>query len=306
MTSFARPWLLALALAAPAALAWLTAHRRRRQRVPSLALAPGGARLAALAPAAALLGVAAAWLAAAGPQRVFPRDVSSSARDVVVVLDVSSSMGAGEPGRDALSDARGAVARLAAARTGDRLALVAFGTRAAVVSPLTRDHAALLALASRLEPAALGGRTAIGDALAVALGLVRSSAPGRAGIVLVTDGESNAGALEPLTAAQVAAERGIAVDAVAVGGAAGDEGPGRINEPLLRRIAERSGGRFVRARDERSLAEAFADLERLRPTVRRADLSVTVDDRSAAPARWAAALLLLAALLETAGGRAWA
>ncbi len=205
-----------------------------------------------------------------------------------------------------MTDARRAVARLAAARADDRLALVAFGSRAAVVSPLTRDHAAMVELVSRLEPSALGGRTAVGDGLAVALDLLRETAPGRAGIVLVSDGESNAGAVEPLTAAQAAADRGVAVDAVAVGGAAGDEGPGRINEPLLRRIAARTGGRFVRAADQGSLAEAFADLARLRPTVRRARVGVTVDDRSAAPAGWAAGLLLAAALLDAAARRAWA
>ena len=306
MSGFARPWLLPLALLAPALLAWLTVLRRRHQRVPAITLAPRRVKVTTFAPPLALLGLAAAWFAAAGPERLFVRDLPSSGRDVVVLLDLSASMGAGGPDGDALMSARCAVQRLAAARGEDRLALVAFGTKAAVISPLTRDHATLLALVSRLEPSVLGGRTAIGDGLAVALDLLGGSVRGSAGIVLVTDGESNAGAVEPLTAAQVAADRGIAVDTVAVGGVAGNEGPGRVNELLLREIAGRTGGHFVRARDEGSLEAAFADLARLRPTTRRAGVGVTVDDRSAAPARLAAVLLLVAALLDAGGRRAWA
>ncbi|HVN75859.1 MAG TPA: VWA domain-containing protein [Thermoanaerobaculaceae bacterium] len=305
MTSFARPWLLVFAVAVPLVLAWLTARRLRSQRVPALVIA-GRRAGAAVAPWVALVGVAAAWLVAAGPQRAAVRNLPSTGRDIVVLLDLSSSMAVGGPGRDALSDARRAVERLAEARRGDRIGLVGFGTRAAVVSPLTRDHATMVALASRLEPSVLGPRTAIGDGLAVALDLLRSSAPGSAGVVLVSDGESNAGAVEPLTAAEVAAERGVAVDTVAVRGGGGDDGPGRVNEPLLRRIADTTHGHFVRAREEGSLEGAFADLARLEPTERRSGVDVVLDDRSAVPARWAAALLLAAALVEALGRRAWA
>src|SRR5664279_1740802 len=200
MNGFAHPWLLPLAAAAPL-LAWLTARRNRHQRVPALATARRRIRLAQAAPAIALLGVAAAWAAAAGPARLFMSRSPSSGRDVVVLLDVSASMGARGEGGDALAAARRAVQTLAAARHDDRLALVAFGARAAVVSPLTHDHATLIALMSNLAPAALGPRTALGDGLAVALELLRGSARGSAGIVLVTDGESNAGADEPAAGA---------------------------------------------------------------------------------------------------------
>jgi len=306
MNGFAHPWLLPLAAAAPLLLAWLTARRNRHQRVPALATAGRRIRLAQAAPALALLGVAAAWAAAAGPARLFMSRSPSSGRDVVVLLDVSASMGARGGGGDALAAARRAVQALAAARHDDRLALVAFGARAAVVSPLTHDHATLIALMSNLAPAALGPRTALGDGLAVALELLRGSARGSAGIVLVTDGESNAGALDPLTAAEAAADRGIPVDTVAVSGGEAEGGSGRVNEALLRAIASRTGGRFVRARDGAALAAAFADLARLQPVEKAARPRATAEDRSAVPARWAACLLVAAALLDAAGRRAWA
>ncbi len=306
MTEFARPWMLPLAVVAPLLLAWLTVVRHRNQRVPSLAVARGPLRAVQPAPILALAGVAAAWLAAAGPERVFVRDAPATGRDVVVLLDLSASMGGRGPAGDALAGARRAIQQLAASRRDDRLALVAFGTRAAVLSPLTRDHATLVALASRMTPGSLGARTALGDGLAVALRLVDRSAPGRAGIVLVTDGESNAGALDPVTAADVAAERGVSVDAVAVASGAGEGEAGRVNEPLLRAIAARTGGHFVRARDEGALQQAFSDLARLQPTVRRQAPRTSRDDRSGVPARWAAVLLLAAAVLEPVGRRAWA
>lgn len=306
MTDFARPWLLPLAVVAPLLLAWLLVVRRRNQRVPALAVVRGPLRTAQPAPILALAGVAAAWLAAAGPERVFVREAPATGRDVVVLLDLSASMGARGPAGDPLAGARRAIQQLAAARRDDRLALVAFGTRAAVLSPLTRDHATLVALASRLTPGALGARTALGDGLAVALKLVGGTVAGRAGIVLVTDGESNAGALAPMTAAEVAAERGVSIDTVAVVSGGGEGEPGRVNEPLLRALAARTGGHFVRARDEAALQQAFSDLARLRPTAERHGVRTSRDDRSGVPARWAACLLLAAAVLEPLGRRAWA
>ncbi len=306
MNGFAHPWLLALAVAAPLLLGWLTARRNHHQRVPALATKGRRLRPAQAAAPLALLGLAAAWAAAAGPVRLFLSRSPSTGRDLVVLLDVSASMGARGPGGDALATARRAVKTLATARHDDRLALVAFGGQAAVVSPLTHDHATLVALMSNLAPAALGARTAVGDGLAVALELLHGSARGSAGVVLVTDGESNAGAVDPLTAAEVAADRGIPVDTVAVSGDGAEEGPGRVNETLLRAIASRTGGHFVRARDGAALESAFADLARLQPVPGADKPRATAEDRSAVPARWAACLLFAAALLDAAGRRAWA
>ena len=306
MSAFAHPWLLPLAAAVPIVLGWLTARRNRAQRVPALIAAARRPRLAQLAPGLALAGVAVAWVAAAGPQHVFFADSPAVGRDVVVLLDVSASMAAGGPGHDALAAARRAVRTLAAERSGDRLALVAFGARAAVVSPLTRDHATLLALMSGLAPTTLGPRTAIGDALAVALELLGGRAGGGAGIVLVTDGENNAGTLDPVTAAAVAAERGIRVDTVAVAGSAAGGESGAVNEALLRAIARKTGGRFVRAQNAAALAGAFADLARLQPSRQPGVRQATAEDRSAVPSGWAACLLVAAAIADAAGRRAWA
>lgn len=306
MSEFAHPMLLPLAMLAPAALAWLTLIRRRHLRVPSLARVRRPRLAVDLATALALAAVAVAWLGAAGPRRASHRDVPSVGRDLVVLLDLSASMAG--PGRqgNSFAAAQHAVRRLADLRRNDRLGLVAFGGRATVFSPLTRDHTTLLALASSLAPATLGRETAIGDALAVALEQLRDTRRGSGGIVLVSDGANNAGALDPATAAEAAADRGIPVSTVAVGGEPGTGAISLANESLLREIARRTGGEFVRARDGEALTAAFEHLAALEPSVTPAPAQRVWIDRSAAPAGWASALLLAAALGELINRRAWA
>jgi Ca-activated chloride channel family protein len=306
VSGFARPFLLPVAVVAPVALAWLTLVRRRHLRVPSLAAVRRPRIAADLATVLALAALAVAWLAAAGPRDASLRDVQSVGRDLVVLLDLSASMGARVQGGDGFASARRVVERLAELRTDDRLALVAFGEKAAVLSPLTGDHATLLTLASTLAPATFGSETAIGDALAVAVEQLRNTRRGSGGIVLVSDGESNAGALDPATAAEVAADRGIPVSTIAVGPEPSAGESSRVNEALLREIARRTGGEFARARDADALTAAFKHVAALEPSVRPAPARLVLNDRSAAPARWVAVLLLAAALAEIVNRRAWA
>jgi Ca-activated chloride channel family protein len=215
-------------------------------------------------------------------------------------------MGRGRTQGTSLTAAREAVRRLAEIRTDDRLALVAFGSKAAVLSPLTRDHATLLALASSMAPATFGPETAIGDALAVALQQLRDAKRGSAGIVLVSDGENNSGTIDPLTATEVATDRGIPVSTVAVGPDTTAGTAPQVNEKLLREIASRTGGEFVRAREAGAVTAAFERLATLEPAVAPAPAQRIWTDRSAKPAGWTALLLVAAAAAEFVGRRAWA
>jgi Ca-activated chloride channel homolog len=306
VTGFARPFLLPLALLAPLALAWLTVVRRRHLRIPGLTVRLQRRFAVDVATALALAGLAVAWVAAAGPRTGALRDPSAFGRDLVVLLDLSASMGAPTGQADTLAAARRAVERLAELRRGDRLALVAFAGKAVVLAPLTFDHATLLTLASGLAPATFGSETAIGDALAVGLQLLRGTPRGSGALVLVSDGENNAGAVDPITAAQVAKERGVRVNTVGVGPEADAQESGRVNEALLREIARRTGGEFVRAADEAALTAAFERLAAVEPTTVAAPPHWVWIDRSTTPARLAAALLLAAALAEAVSRRVWA
>jgi Ca-activated chloride channel family protein len=305
MSEFAHPWLLALAGIAPVLLGWLTVTRWRHQRVTALAVrhATGLRLLSALPPALALVGVATAWVASAGPRRASFRTRPTSGRNLVVLLDASASMATASGG---FATAQRAVERFVELRPYDRLALVMFGSRAAVLAPLTHDHATLLDTARRLTPEALGMETAIGDGLAVALGLLEGAPPGSAGIVLVSDGRNNAGVLDPRTTAEAAADRGVIVDTVGVAGAAEGSSEAGLDESLLHDLASRTGGEFVRAGTGENLSGAFERLSRLRPAPAPATPDLVWQDRSGPLAGAAAMLLLGAALAEFASRRGWA
>jgi Ca-activated chloride channel family protein len=306
VSEFARPFLLPVAALVPVALAWLTLVRRHHLRIPNLVRVRRSRLGVDLASVFALGGLACAWLGAAGPRQASLRGLPSVGRDLVVLLDLSASMARPRGETNGLAAARRAVQRLADLRSDDRLALVAFGGKAAVLSPLTRDHAALLSLASSLTPATFGSETAIGDALAVALQQLRSTKRGSGGIVLVSDGENNAGAIDPVTAAEVAADRGVPVSTVAIGPDGAPAEPPQVNEKLLRDIARRTGGEFVRVRDEQALTAAFEHLATLEPTIGPAPPQRIWNDRSGSPARMATVLLLAAAVAELLNRRAWA
>jgi Ca-activated chloride channel family protein len=257
------------------------------------------------ATALALAAVGIAWLGAAGPRRSSHRNVPSVGRDLVVLLDLSASMAGPTRQENGFAAAQHAVQRLAELRRDDRLGLVAFGGRAAVLSPLTRDHTTFLALASSLAPATLGKETAIGDALAVALEQLRDTRRGSAGIVLVSDGANNAGALDPATAAEAAADRGIPVSTVAVGAEPGTGTIFQANESLLREVARRTGGEFVRARDGEALTAAFEHLAALEASIAPAG-TAHMDRPQRRTRTLGRALLLAAALAELINRRAWA
>jgi len=306
MIDFAHPALLVVAALAPLAALALLLVRRRRQRVPALAVSRPrfGRILDGAAVTLALAGLTAAWVAAAGPRRPAPAAPAPAGLDLVLLLDVSGSMGRPTGGGESrLAEALKVVDRFLDSRPVDRVALVAFANRSAVVAPLTRDHAAIRRLSRAVTAGALGRGTALGDALAVAKGRLDGSPRGSGAIVVVTDGLSNAGALDPRTAAVALAALGIPVDTVAVGTAgASADGPDRA---LLRDVAVATGGHHLVARDATALEAAFAELSRLRPSPRPDEGAVAWEDRSHRPAGWAAAALLLAGSLEMAGRRVW-
>jgi Ca-activated chloride channel family protein len=305
VTGFAFPLLLPLAVLAPLAFVWLVITRRRNLRIPGLFVRRQRGTGLGVATALALAGLAVAWLGAAGPRVAALRGAHALGRDVVVLLDLSASMGAPSGRDDTLAAARKAVERLAAVRRTDRLAVVAFGSKAVVLAPLTLDHATLLALTGSLTPATFGSETAIGDALAVGLQLLRGTPRGSGGMVLVSDGENNAGAVDPITVAEVAKDRGIPVSTVGVGPDSDSDTPSPINVPLMREIARRTGGEFVRARDDNGLTAAFEHLAKLEPTTVPAPARWVWTDRSGTPACLAAALFLAATLVEAASRRVW-
>lgn len=292
--TFARPALLWLAVVLPTIIALaIVGYFRRRRRVAHLLgdvglVARLGAagldafptwRLLLLAPAALLIG-----LAAAGPQwgtRVV--ETHGRSLDLVLVLDVSKSMLARDIEPNRLERQRLFVSRLLREFTGDRIGLVAFAGRAYTLSPLTTDHSALQLYVDALDPGIVSqGGSSLAAAIEQGIDLARgqSAAHRERVIILVSDGEALEARDAVRAALQRAASYGIVVHAVGIGTDAGAPVPeidpagytvgfkrdpdtgeiviSRLGEELLREIAGSTGGLYVRG-DRAGATNALLD-----------------------------------------------
>lgn len=263
-------------------------------RTPFPALIPTALRLLCLA---------ALILAIAGPSTAGAVvEERSEGIPIILAVDISSSMLAQDflP-RDRLEVAKTTIGRFVESREGDPIGLVAFAAEALTLVPATTHRPLLLTSLESLQVGLLEDGTAIGDGLAAAVNRLRQAEPGSAVIVLLSDGESNRGTIDPLAAADAAATRGIQVYTVGVG----SDGVARVpvaaapagfryaeievglDEELLREIARRTGGAYFRATDATALEQIYSEIDRLVPSV--VDVTRTVERTE-----WSALLLLLA------------
>jgi len=290
---FQDPTWLWLALAAPLVLlaAWL---RERDARARAVAF-PGASRLRRLRPgwrvrlrhlpvALAAAGLLAGALALARPQHgTLREDVTTQGVDIVVLLDVSGTMAAEDfQPRNRIEVAKDVVAEFVKRRTRDRVGLVIFAGRSLTKSPPTTDTAVLLRQLDDVRLDALPDGTAIGSGLATALTRLRRSQARSRVVVLVTDGDNNAGEIDPATAADMAKAMDVRVYTILVGRGGRVPLPVRARDPftgavvtqtvmadvkvnpeLLKQIADRTGGEFFRAEDSQALRQVFDRVDRL-------------------------------------------
>lgn len=234
----------------------------------------------------AYLSLALMILALSRPQQILGRvQVERSGYDIVLVIDLSLSM----LGEDMVRNGR-QISRLEAVlpvveafiskRPHDRIGVVLFGNRAATLSPLTLDHAWLRRQVRRIEVGLVGGNTAMGDGLALALNRLKThpdQEPNRrAGkfVILLSDGESNTGS-DPLAVARIAAEQGVIIHTVGAGTDGLVPFPVRNafgqrvyeyrqfppDETTLREIAAMTQGTFHMADDAQAIENAFAAID---------------------------------------------
>lgn len=315
-------WLLCL-LAVPL-LAWLR-HRRPAaggltvSRLPRMA---GGLWRLHLPFYLKLGAFSLLILALARPQLGYARqETTTEGIDIVIALDISGSMGAEDfQPRNRLTVAKQVVREFIDARASDRLGFVTFSGNALTRSPLTTDRRMLSLLVESVELSTQADGTAIGVALASAASRLKQSGAASKVIVLVTDGVNNAGAIAPATAASVCRGLGIKVYPIGVGTAGRVPVPittrnpatgeleerqvvldVTVDEELLERVAERTGGRAFRAADPETLRRVFAEIDDLEKT----ELEVRSYVRYREvfqPLAWAALTLLLAPLAVAALG----
>ena len=189
--------------------------------------------------------------------------------DIVLAIDTSSSMGGSDfGGRSKMDVTKKVVVDFLGTVNDHRIGIVVFSGESLVLSPLTLDYEAAKQLVTPLEEGKLlRDGTAIGTGLATSINVLRDSRSPSRVIILLTDGENNAGQLQPLDAANMARLLGIRVytiGAVPPGDARGGTLP--VDEQLMKRIAEMNGGHYYRVTDETALAEVYREIERLEKT----------------------------------------
>jgi len=281
--SFAHPIFLLGLLAVPL-LAW-SAWKQSRRATPGLRYSATadaealpktlGTRLKGLPAILSILTLALALTALARPQL---RDVTvertAEGIDIMLVLDVSTSMTAEDFYPNRFEAAKVVGADFIAGRVSDRIGLVVFAAKAYTQAPLTLDYPFLRRMLFEVRTGLIEDGTAIGTALATATARLRDSEAESKVIILLTDGQNNRGEIDPTTAAEVAEALGVKIYAIGVGGEGGRASGGifgpfmqvpEVDEATLREVAEKTGGRYFRATDAealRSIYEAISELER--------------------------------------------
>lgn len=194
--------------------------------------------------------------------------VPSEGIDIVIALDVSSSMTTptrAVPGATRLSEAQDVVNEFVETLEGDRVGLVIFQSKALSLSPLTHDITAIQRRVNGLMPGLIDDGTAIGLGLSEAVALVEDSPARSRVVVLLTDGQNNAGAIEPEIAAQLADALDVRVYTIGfLSGAF--TGQSTVNEVALRAIARTTDAEYYNARSREELAQAYADIGELERT----------------------------------------
>jgi Ca-activated chloride channel homolog len=283
--SFARPWLLLLLLALPI---WWWARRRRdvpgaRYSDVSLPAAASQRRWwVRLPPILRALTLGALALAAAGPQIGGDTvEIKKEGIAIVITIDISSSMLAEDfAPSNRLEVAKRQAVGFIRGRSADRIGLVAFAGEALTQVPVTLDYPVIEQAVMDLKIGSLEDGTAIGSGLATAVNRLRRAPDKSKVILLLTDGENNKGLIDPRTAAATAAAFGIKVYTIGVGtigeapiptgrGLGGfryELLPVRIDEPLLQEIAQKTGGRYFRAKDSEALSRIFRQIDALEKT----------------------------------------
>ena len=272
---FQDPWLLALLLIVGAGLA-VNLLRMRRPGTgllfPSLGLVPSarpGWRVRGrwLLIVLRVVALSLFIVALARPQLV-RASVESVAEgiDIVLVLDTSGSMSErGSGGSAKIDAAKRAVNDFLSGLKNDRVGIVVFSGEAIVLGPPTLDYAASQRLVEPIETGSLSGGTAIGTGLATGINVLRDSEARSKIVVLLTDGENNSGEITPLDAANMAKLLDVRVYAIGVirVPAAGDVSTDSVDERLMRKIADDTGGHYYSVSDENSLAEVYREIEAL-------------------------------------------
>jgi Ca-activated chloride channel family protein len=204
---------------------------------------------------------------------------STEGIDIILAMDISSSMLAQDLKPNRLEAAKDVAASFINGRPNDNIGLVVFSGESFTQCPLTTDHTVLLNLFKDIKSGMINDGTAIGLGLANAVSRIKDSQAISKVIILLTDGSNNMGEIAPVTAADIAKAFGIRVYTIGVGtkgmapypfqtafGIQYQNIPVEIDESTLKQIAATTGGQYFRATDNTSLKGIYAEIDRMEKT----------------------------------------
>ncbi|WP_372775070.1 VWA domain-containing protein [Mangrovibacterium sp.] len=224
-----------------------------------------------------MAGIALLVVALARPQSSSSwENVHTEGIDIVVALDISSSMLARDFQPNRLEAAKDVATKFIAGRPNDKMGLVVFSGESFTQCPLTTDHAVLINLFRDIESGMIEDGTAIGNGLATSVARLKESDAISKVIILLTDGENNRGEIAPATAAELAKTFGIRVYTIGVGtigtapypvqtpfGTQLRDVEVKIDEATLQKISDITDGQYFRATDNNSLVQIYNEIDKL-------------------------------------------
>ena len=241
------------------------------------------------------------------------RKINVEGIDIVLTMDISSSMLAQDLKPDRLEAAKNVGADFVKGRPGDRMGLVVFASETFTQVPLTTDHTMLLNMMKDMKCGMLEDGTAIGDGLASSVNRLKDSEAISKVVILLTDGDNNAGSVDPSTAAEMAKIFGIRVYTIGVGtrgtapypaqtpfgGIQMIQIPVTINEPLLQQIADETGGKYYRATSTEKLRQIYDEIDQLERSKIEINEFTRKHEEFLPFVLWGLALLLLGFILKS-------
>lgn len=202
--------------------------------------------------------------------------VDTEGIDIVLAMDVSTSMLARDFTPDRISAAKDIAIEFISQRPSDRIGIVVFAGESYTQCPLTTDRATLINLMKEIETGLIEDGTAIGNGLATAVARMQGSDAKSRVVILLTDGVNNRGEITPQTAADIAKTYGVRVYTIGVGangtapypvmtpwGVQMQNVEVEIDEDLLKSIAQTTGGRYFRATDNTKLSEIYSEINKM-------------------------------------------
>ena len=285
MTNFSDPYLFLLIIPVGLLIFWRFRYWKREARLPYPTFIPlaklgitKSSRLGIIPWVLRISAILLLIIILARPQSSSKvEEVHTEGIDIMLALDISSSMLAEDfQPQNRIGAAKEVAKEFISGRVSDRIGLIVFSGESYTSCPLTMDYSILDKFIDDIQVGVIEDGTAIGNALANGLNRLRESKAKSKIIILLTDGENNRGEIDPLTAAQAATPFGIKIYTIGVGkegtapypfktpfGIRYQQIPVKIDEELLKKVADITGGKYFRAKDEAKLKQIYSIIDKM-------------------------------------------